>query len=214
MLLITVISCSPEHDGASNLPSSDGVVLNPNPDPLLASAAEGVLGPKCLSCHGSSGTNQKFLKNSGDVGLSELSLNARYVSPGQSNISLLAIRASDGSMPPGGGLNSSEEQAIKDWIDDLATINNNGPAPATFSEVETQILTPKCYTCHSGGSGGITFSDYDSVLFSVVTPGDLGSRLYQATVRPTNPMPRNSTALTVDELALMESWILNGAQND
>jgi len=213
ILLVSAISCSPEHDDSLGSPSTNGVVLNPNPDPALAAAAEAVLGPKCLSCHGSSGTNQKFLKNSGDVGLAELAVNTRYVSPGQHNLSLLVQRASDGTMPPG-GLTPGEVQSIKDWVNDLATVVEEGPAAATFTEVETQILAPKCYSCHSSGSGGITFSDYDSVVFTVVQPGSLDSRLYQATIKASNPMPQGGPELTNTELALLESWILNGALDD
>lgn len=206
-----VISCSPEHDGESDLPS---LVLNPNPDPQLAAAAANVLGPKCISCHGSSGSDQRFLKTLADPGLDELAVNTRYVNPGLGDLSLLVQRVVDLSMPPGSPLNSGEIQTIKDWIDDLATVNETGPSAATFTQVETQILAPKCYTCHSSGSGGITFSDYNSVRNTIVTPGTLDSALYQSTARVTNPMPTGGAPLTQNELALIESWIVNGALND
>jgi|GEM_PF-2187384 len=212
--LLSTLSCSPEHDGDFNSPSLNGVTLNPNPDPLLAAAAASILGSRCVSCHGSSGINQKFLKTTNDPGLAELALNTRYVKPGQSDISFLAQRSSDLSMPPGSPLNSGEAQTIKDWIDDLATVTEIGPPSVTFLEVETLILAPKCYTCHSGGSSGPTFSDYASVRSTIVTPGTLDSALYQSTARPNLPMPKNGTALNVNELAMIESWIMGGALNN
>lgn len=213
---VLILSCSPEHDGVSNSPSLSGVTLNPNPDPLLKAAAENILGSRCISCHGSSGANQKFLLTASDPGLDDLALNTRYVSPGQSNISMLAIRSADGSMPPGSPLNTSEAQAIADWIDDLAAVNNDGPPAATFSEIETQILTPKCYTCHTSGGGASTvmFSDYTSVLSTIVVPGNIDSAFYQSTARVSDPMPKNQTPLTTNELDMISSWILDGAPNN
>jgi len=124
--LITIfftVACSPEHDGVTDNSSTDEIItLNPTPDPVLRAAAENILGPKCVSCHGSEGSFQEFLLTLADPGLDQLALDSRYVSPGQSGLSLLAERSSDGSMPPGNPLDAAEAQAIGDWIDDLATV--------------------------------------------------------------------------------------------
>lgn len=220
LLILIFASCSPKHDEFIDL-SSVGIIPNPNPDPALEAAAANLLSSRCVTCHGAGGANQRFLNTISDPGTSDLAQNTTYVRIGQAESSRLFQRASDGSMPPGNPLTANEADVLKAWIDDLGIVPEGGsggnPNASSFTEIETQILTPRCYSCHTSGAGasaGFSFSNYNDLLFGYVTAGSLDSALYQSVSRSTDPMPRGGTPLNQTELDMVESWILNGAPND
>ena len=86
--------------------------------------------------------------------------------------------------------------------------------PATFAEVNQQILVPKCLSCHGAGASP-DFSSYSSFAQDTryVMPGNAAqSAIYTATEN--GSMPRGAAALTATELGLIYSWIEGGAKND
>lgn len=203
-------ACGAEHDLAESFSS---VVLNPNPDPQLEAQATDILTSQCLTCHGTGGPNQKFLGTSSNLELDSLMFNASYVRIGEGGSSRLFQRASDGSMPPGNPLSSAEADILKDWINDLGTPGGSGRGGnvATFTQIETEILRPRCYSCHENNAN-FPFSSYEEILFGYVTPNNLDSVLLVAV--ESGRMPKNGEALTPEEVALIESWILDGAPNN
>lgn len=219
LVIFAFTSCSPKHDELTDL-ASDGITLNPNPDPALEAAATNLLSSRCVSCHGISGNDPRFLNTVSNPGTADLAQNTTYVRIGQAQISRLFQRSNDGSMPPGNPITSNEADVIKAWIDDLGIVPEGGggnPDAASFTEVETQILAPRCYNCHTNGAGanaGFPFSNYNDLLFGYVTPGSLDSALYLSVSRALNPMPRGGPPLSSTEIDMIESWILNGAPNN
>lgn len=217
--LTFMAACSAEHTGlnSKDLNSENAVYIpNPNPNPALAQAAASILGPKCANCHGSTGSNTRFLNTSGDPDLDSLSKNLRYVQIGQGEKSLLYKRSGDGTMPPGNALTTSEALAIKAWIDDLGIIDESATPPATaakFSEIEANILQLKCYGCHQNHAS-FKFSSYAEIMYAFVSPYNLQSSLYTSITRATDPMPKNNPKLSASEIAQIESWIMNGAPNN
>ena len=217
LLSFFLISCGGVEVNRFEQPSLNGIIPNPNPDPALEAAAANILGPKCANCHGVTGNNPRFLNTPNSPGLNDLAQNTNYVRIGQAEGSRLFQRSSDGSMPPGNPLTAAEYNAIGAWIDDLGIDAGGGPQATTFTEVETQILTPKCYNCHTSGAGasaGFVFSNYNDLLFGFVTSGNLDSSLYLSVTRSTDPMPRGGPRLNQTEIDMIGSWILNGALND
>ncbi|MGH1468342.1 MAG: c-type cytochrome [Bdellovibrionales bacterium] len=220
--LPALFACSPKHDGASSNSSTE-IILNPDPDPALEAAAENILGPKCASCHGASGTDPEFLNSSENPGLDILQNDSKYVKIGQGQISLLYQRSIDNTMPPGNPLSQGEADAIKAWIDDLGIVPDVGDGEsgeevaATFSDIESNILAPKCYGCHDGHST-YDFGDYSDILYGFVAPYNLSSTLYTSITSGAsstgNVMPKNQTALTTSEIEAISSWIMSGAPNN
>lgn len=87
-------------------------------------------------------------------------------------------------------------------------------ATATFQQVYSQILAPKCVTCHSGSTNP-NLSAWASFARDTryVLPGNPGqSDIYVQT--SSGSMPKNSTALTQTELTLLYNWIEQGALNN
>ena len=86
------------------------------------------------------------------------------------------------------------------------TGGGGGTSSATFSAVSSQILQPKCVTCHS------SFGTYSGVMSAVTAGNPSGSALY--TMVESGQMPQGGPALSSDEVTLINTWIQNGAQND
>lgn len=83
---------------------------------------------------------------------------------------------------------------------------------ATFTYVNTNILTPKCANCHNANNkvAGYDYSSYAATLLSVVPNNATGSELYKSMI---NNMPPGSS-LSAAELAAVVSWINAGALNN
>ncbi len=122
-------------------------------------------------------------------------------------------------MPPGNPLTQPEADAIKAWIDDLGIVPDTEPGEtaATFTDIETNILAPKCYGCHDG-HGTYDFGDYDDIIYGFVSPFNLSSTLYTSITTGAsstgNVMPKNQTALTPVEVEAVRSWIMSGAPDN
>ncbi len=189
-------------------------------DALGAEAME-VLSAKCLTCHN---------PEKPEGGISDISdlgylLYYRLVIPGQPEISDLIRVIKEGSMPPGGGLSTSDLQSLNRWIqdgliDDGGTIALPGGSSALeprYSSIKVRIINTKCLTCHSGNtlSGGVDLTTRASMNAVVAANNPNGSRIVNAIERPGNDfMPRNGARLSATEIAAIRQWIQNGALAD
>lgn len=214
LLLLNLCSCSPEHLVGSSLGSGGGIIPNPNPDPSLKAAAQDILVSKCIACHGANGTAAKFLNTSANPDLDAL-VESPYVFIGRGATSPLYLRANDGTMPPGSPLNSSESGALKAWIDDLGIQGGGSGNAATFSQIESEILAPKCYNCHkTSGPSKPPFQNYEDVMYYIASPFNLNSAIYTSVTTSVSPMPKNSSPLSTTEIEMIESWLMDGALNN
>ena len=233
VFLITSAGCSPSHDSALGLASGDLFILNPSPDPILRSAAQNVLTNRCYTCHGPGGSFSAIFEDAGGglVDMDALVANSRYTAIGDPDNSLLyeAIFTvpMPGATPADTFLSSQTEQAdIANWIADVGILDDSGggtgggggggggPA-ATFSQVESQVLTPQCYSCHA--TQAPVFSDFASVRATIVlanNPDSAFLRVIQDPVPADRMPPPPNDALSPALISLVESWILDGATNN
>jgi len=75
------------------------------------------------------------------------------------------------------------------------------------------ILQNKCYVCHSAAvnSGNITLDGYGELMLYVNNGRLLGALKHQGGY---SPMPQNAPQLGNCDLAKIEQWITDGAQNN
>jgi hypothetical protein len=92
------------------------------------------------------------------------------------------------------------------------------PEVLNFAYVQSLVLQPKCYSCHSGtGGSSLRFNSYALLLStlnassqSLLVPSQpMNSRIYLAPNGGT--MPPSGSALTASELEVLNSWIAAGA---
>jgi hypothetical protein len=167
-----------------------------------------VFAPSCTSCHSSAGGN------SGGVNLEN------YASV-FSNAARVKAAVSDGSMPPSGqpSLSETQKNLVLDWIDSGSPqASSPGPTPSTptppaptptptpaptpapspgaltFQQVYTDVLQPKCISCHSG------FSKYATVKADL---SSIQSRINNGS------MPQGSS-LTSEQRSTILNWIKAG----
>ena len=99
---------------------------------------------------------------------------------------------------------------------------NQDPPPTTVSyEFDIQpLFTSECIHCH-GGAGGLDLQSYEGLMAggisgAVVVASDPDSSLLidrlDGTITPT--MPADGPPLTGPEIARIEQWILEGAQDN
>jgi hypothetical protein len=95
-----------------------------------------------------------------------------------------------------------------------AGTGGTGSGPATFQQVYSQILAPKCVACHSGSTAP-NLSSWASFAQDTryVIPGNPGQSDVYVQVSSGN-MPKSGAALTQGELSLLSDWITQGAQNN
>jgi hypothetical protein len=81
----------------------------------------------------------------------------------------------------------------------------------TYTQLESDILSPICSSCH-GGSGGLFVLVYSSIS-TFVTPGNpSGSTLYQEV--SSNAMPQGGPPLSATQKQEISDWISAGALNN
>jgi hypothetical protein len=102
------------------------------------------------------------------------------------------------------------------------------PAPVSFKSDIKPIIDKYCTECHlAGGAGteasGFITQDFDSIMKGtkfgpVVVAGDpLSSSFYRLVAGKVDPsirMPHGKEALTEAEIAQIEQWISQGANNN
>jgi hypothetical protein len=100
------------------------------------------------------------------------------------------------------------------------TATPGGPATVSFRQDIGPLLRRDCALCH-GGQAGLYVDSYDTLLAGssrgrVVIPGDPGnSTLLQRIRGDAQPrMPLNRPSLAGQEIAIIETWILEGAPNN
>ncbi len=105
----------------------------------------------------------------------------------------------------------SNQDAFTISFDTLATAV---ALTSTFASINSNILAPKCVSCHSTNNkaGGFSYSNYTDTKASVgATPA--ASRLYTS-VTGGQSMPTGSLKLTTTETNSISTWITNGALNN
>ena len=100
------------------------------------------------------------------------------------------------------------------------TATPGGTATVSFREDVRPLLVRNCARCH-GGQLGLYVDSYDTLMAGssrgpVVVPGDApGSNLVRRLKGEATPrMPLDSGPLTDTEIALVETWIREGAPNN
>ncbi len=94
-------------------------------------------------------------------------------------------------------------------------INAAPSSMATFSYIQTNILIPRCLTCHgdSRADGGYRINSYDRAM-SAVVPFEADYSELNIRVQ-TNSMPKGGGGyLSTSQKALIEAWINAGALNN
>ena len=103
-----------------------------------------------------------------------------------------------------------------------------GPAPVSYKSEVKPLIDKYCLECHVPGGDGATASgfvvdSYEAVMKGtkygpVIVAGDSLSstfyRLVAGKVDPSIRMPHGKEALTEQEIATIERWILEGAKNN
>lgn len=103
-----------------------------------------------------------------------------------------------------------------------------GPAPVSYKSEVKPLIDKYCLECHVPGGDGATASgfvadSYETVMKGtkygpVIVAGDSLSssfyRLVAGKVDPSIQMPHGKEALTEQEIAIIERWILEGAKNN
>lgn len=219
ILVVSFQNCSMV--GQANSSSKSAKALSES-DVLGAQALE-ILSAKCLSCHN---------PDKPEGGISDITdlnflLYYRLVIPAQPEISDVIRVIKDGTMPPGGGVSTTELQALNRWIlegliDDSGNVaipDGSATLEARYSSIKTRIINTKCLGCHSGGnpSGGIDLTTYaNTVANNIARAGNPGgSRIVNALERPGNDfMPRNGARLPASDIAIVRQWIQDGALNN
>ncbi len=168
--------------------------------------------PRCATCHSVDNPPAGIQLNS-YTGI------LRVIEPGPlAETSLLYDAINQGRMPkaPNPLLDPDEIEEVLKWIQ--AGGAYDGITPATFTEVNT-IIQAKCISCHGASTSRSLASHADVMAYVSSTVGPTGvaeSTLYRAVQRQSGvqPMPRNNPALPNSEIFTIESWILDGAQDN
>lgn len=92
----------------------------------------------------------------------------------------------------------------------------------TFSSISSNILVPKCASCHSSPSsscgatacGSLDTGSYAQVAARTVAGSPSSSTFYKRVTTQAPIMPTNGSALSSEEQQAIFDWILNGAQNN
>jgi len=89
---------------------------------------------------------------------------------------------------------------------------SSSPTPATFTQVNTQILQTMCISCHGAGGVSPNLSSYSTFATNTayIVPGNSTSSVLFQQVQ-SGAMPKGGTPLTAAELSLIQQWIDAGA---
>lgn len=213
-LIIPFQNCSAVRSANGNSNSSSSL----SESDLLGAEAMEVLSAKCLTCH----NPEKPEGGISDISDLNYLLYYRLVIPGQPEISDLIRVIKDGSMPPSGGLSTSDLQSLNRWIQDgliddggnVALPGGSATLEPRYASIKVRIINTKCLSCHSGNnpSGGIDMTTRAGLNPAIAAGNPNGSRLVSALERPGNDfMPRNGARLPASDIAVIRQWIQNGA---
>lgn len=199
------------------IPTPPPVVIPDPSAPPEEAAALTILAQKCAGCHGATAgpANVYNLTNK------EHLINSKLIIPGNPGSSRIFIAIQAGTMPKGSPLSMAEQDVIRKFIMGAAGGDVNAPEPPPptpepkFNYIKTQIIGPKCASCHYQGSakGGYTFDTYNGVLRAVNKLKPESSAIYKE-ARDGDMPPRPNPQLSSAELNLILDWIKKGAPND
>ena len=125
-------------------------------------------------------------------------------------ISVLAVLLLLSGCEEGSDSSGTTDSSVQEVCGTEETFSN----PASFCQIQQGLLIPKCVRCHEGGRFSIgEDANYDDLMDNGgwVDPGDPDNS--EMFVRMALGQITD-TVITEDELDAVESWILNGAQND
>jgi mono/diheme cytochrome c family protein len=191
-----------------------------------AQVQEALFRPKCMECHGSSGG---------------VDLSSYTAASANAQRALNAMNA--GRMPPTGGASAYLRTLLRVWIEkgtplESVSVDNvlpdedipPPPLSANFESIKTHIFAPKCISCHSPGgrAADLPLVTHENLLDPALGLLDLTdpaeSLLLRALRSRSSPDPANDAlpmpptrspipALNAAEIAIIESWIQEGATN-
>ena len=184
---------------------------------VLEQKAMAVMTSRCLNCHNAN-------TPSGGVIVSDISnlLSTGAVVPGEPSLSPLYQSLQSGRMPLNAVLTQSELESIYSWIAEGINKDTSVAPPTTSTTLEAKynsifknILQPRCLSCHNSttGSGGISFSNYNSTM-NVVNKGNASTSSLYTSVATRKTMPRGGVLLSSKETQAIMDWINAGALNN
>lgn len=198
----------------------------------FAALQRDLFNPFCVSCHNST-------RQQGGVALDTYAGVVARVTPGNGAGSLIHTEIAGSQMPPGGNATAAAQlPSLKAWIDAGADeqafvklpltspVPSPQPAPDTpqkvnFTGLVSSIFATKCLPCHApkadgrGPAAGIPLHDYDALMAAngdsgILKPGDPDASALLESIE-TGRMPKRADKLSDDDIALVRSWIAEGA---
>lgn len=113
-------------------------------------------------------------------------------------------------------LSQSESMPSVQSSSSIALLANESPTVSvTYSQVNSEIFSPKCLNCHGANGQLPNLSSYSSFATNTryIRPGNAsGSLLYQ--MIQSGMMPQDGPPLSQSEIDSIGSWINDGAQNN
>ena len=202
-------------------------------DPRFETEIAPILEANCLACHGSAQLQADLDLRSRDSILKG-GKSGPAVVPGEPLLSLLLEKVSSGSMPPGDGkLTSDQNHLIRRWIETGALRQGekleSSPkigkhAEVSGREIAVTILNVKCLLCHGRRrqEGGLDLRSRASLLKGgtsgpAIVPGKpdeslLIKRVLSEEMPPLKDQARVSVRpVTSGELEKLRGWIMAGA---
>ncbi len=199
-----------------------------------------IFAPQCLACHnGTVSSSTASGSNSFDTYADAV----QFLIPGDPENSILYQQVSTGQMPQSGpALSAAETQAIYTWIqngalDDVPATPTPAPPPTavptatptatamptptpapagiTFTQITTDILSPRCLGCHTAGQqpgGNVALDTYAGVMATVTAGNATGSELYQSI--SSGLMPTSGAKISASLLTELQTWINQGAPDN
>ena len=203
-------------------------------DPRFETEIAPILEANCLACHGSAQLQANLDLRSRDSILKG-GKSGPAVVPGEPLRSLLLEKVSSGSMPPGdGNLTSDQNHLIRRWIETGALRQGeqleSSPkivqhADVSGREIAVTILNVKCLLCHGRRrqEGGLDLRSRASLLKGgnsgpAIVPGNpdeslLIKRVLSEEMPPLKDQARVSVRpVTSGELEKLRGWIMAGAR--
>lgn len=188
-----------------------------------ASVYTKVLRPSCVSCHG----------NSGGVNLESY----QQIKANLSKIFQSTIAERKMPKSPNPPLTAQQLGLLNAWIEagapELFDGSNEPPIPAleaTFASIKTNILEPKCLSCHSPGKPAErvplgTLQDLLDSPLEIVIPGNADESGFILAVagqipdklmppeKDSDGKPTGFSRLTPEEIQILKDWINRGAKD-
>lgn len=141
-----------------------------------------ILETKCIGCHADFANEDNLLP---------------YIDTNNPDESLLFQVVKDGSMPMNAApLTTLELEMVRSYIQNLQVVKL-----ISFNELKTQILEPKCLSCHK------KMGDEENVKRWIDLAAPMKSKLYTTTL--SGRMPKNAAPLTKAEMKIIEGYLKN-----